>query len=98
MVAFFKRPPTEEALDARIAGLSRRAQPLVNLPDSAPTTAPIQNATPPLSPMPAPQLSAPVAAEISEEDRLLMVRDELLARLTAELSSAVYRELCNIYQ
>jgi len=35
MVAFFKRPLTEETLDARIAVLSRRARPLVPVTDAA---------------------------------------------------------------
>jgi pilus assembly protein CpaF len=87
MVAFFKRPPPEDALDARIAVLSRRAQPLTNTRDPAPVPAPIQDlpveaaAAHVLAPPP------PTALEVSEEDRFLLAREEVLSRLTAELSS-----------
>ena len=40
MVAFFKRPAAEDGLDARIAVLSRRAQPLAKPPDPEPTPLP----------------------------------------------------------
>ena len=108
MVAFFKRPAGEETLDARIAVLSRRAQPLVKALD--PATAP----PPPTQDEPsaaAPEVSRPAVFEVtlaaapkvdaasrpetavmptpsalSAEDRLLLAREELLARLTAELS------------
>ena len=40
MVAFFKRPAAEDGLDARIAVLSRRAQPLANPPDPVPAPVP----------------------------------------------------------
>ena len=102
MVAFFKRPPTEETLDARIAVLSRRARPLTPAPDDRATapvaepgkdTAPAtENKTIPPSvqkktaPLPEVVGLATVAPDISEEDRLLLAREELLARLTAELS------------
>jgi pilus assembly protein CpaF len=79
MVTFFKRPSTEDTLDARIAVLSRRAQPSAQSPDSVPT--PAQDTRPSSVPSP------PAAGEISAEDRFLLARDELLARLTAELSS-----------
>jgi pilus assembly protein CpaF len=48
MVAFFKRPPTEETLDARIAVLSRRARPLVPVADraEAPAAAPVPDTVP----------------------------------------------------
>jgi hypothetical protein len=85
VVAFFKRPPTEDTLDARVAGLStRRAQPVASAPpsDSVRDTAPAHALVPPLAPTPA----APSASDVSEEDRLLLAREELLARLTAELS------------
>jgi pilus assembly protein CpaF len=87
MVAFFKRPPPEDALDARIAVLSRRAQPLTNTRDPTPVPAPVQD-------MPVEGLAAsvptpppPTAPEVSEEDRFLLAREEVLSRLTAELSS-----------
>ena len=85
MVGFFKRPPTEDTLDARIAGLStRRALPVA----SAPPPAPVRDtaAAPALVPSLAPAPAAPSASDVSEEDRLLLAREELLARLTAELS------------
>ena len=85
MVGFFKRPPTEDTLDARIAGLStRRALPVA----SAQPPAPVRDtaAAPALVPFPAPAPAAPSASDVSEEDRLLLAREELLARLTAELS------------
>lgn len=44
MVGFFKRPAAEDGLDARIAVLSRRAQPLANPPD--PALGPLPAATP----------------------------------------------------
>jgi pilus assembly protein CpaF len=97
MVAFFKRLPTEETLDARIAGLSRRARPVTAELDRA--AAPIRDAAPtaqsqttPVSvqeeraPLPEVVGSAAVAPDMSEEDRLLLAREELMARLTAELS------------
>ena len=97
MVAFFKRLPTEETLDARIAGLSRRARPVTaeldraaaSVRDAAPTA---QNQTIPVSvqeeraPLPEVVGSTEVAPDMSEEDRLLLAREELMARLTAELS------------
>jgi len=112
MVAFFKRPSTEETLDARIAGLSRR----VRLPASAngavtPAVAPPQDiALGPVRPHPDPpplagegmeggveligeiaQIPSSAAAleaasYLSDEDRFLLAEEELLARLTAELS------------
>jgi pilus assembly protein CpaF len=107
MVAFFKRPAGEETLDARIAVLSRRAQPLVNAPD--PATAPppqtpdessaasaeasrpvVFNVAPAAAPKvdaaARPEAGAQPPSAMSEEDRLLLAREELLARLTAELS------------
>ena len=109
MVAFFKRPVAEDTLDARIAVLSRRAQPLVNtpdppvappspaVPDKAPATGPgiarpavleiVPPAAPEIAPAAAPPLPTAVpASDLSEEDRFLLVREELLGRLTAELS------------
>src|SRR5262245_870930 len=88
MVAFPRRSPAETTLDARIAGLSRRAIPAANIlePATAAVSAPepvleLANAR---AAAPAPVISA---SEVSEEDRLLLAREELLARLTAELSS-----------
>jgi pilus assembly protein CpaF len=79
MVAFFKRPSTEDTLDARIAVLSaRRALPVGGPP------------TPPLSPVrdtaPVPAPEAAPALDVSEEDRLLLAREQLFAQLTSELS------------
>jgi len=85
MVAFTKRPVTENGLDARIAALSRRAQPLVGSPGPVTPPAPIQDLAPPPAPDPVPAL--PALRDVSEEDRLLLVREELFDRLTAELSS-----------
>ena len=106
MVAFFKRPVAEDTLDARIAVLSRRAQPLVNTSDPpvappspaapVPATGPgiarpavleiVPPAAPEIAPAAAPPLPTVVpASDLSEEDRFLLVREELLARLTAEL-------------
>jgi pilus assembly protein CpaF len=77
VVAFFKRAPAEDALDARIATMSRRAQP------------PPASAEPTPRPMPAAAATAPLSAlETVPEDRLLAARDELLAQLAAELSPA----------
>src|ERR1700730_6821693 len=109
MVAFFKRPAAEDGLDARIAVLSRRGQPLANPPDPprAPvppvtqdnrrTTAPeitgstvldIAPVVPDIdrSEAPIPLPTAISASNLSEEDRFLLAREELLARLTGELS------------
>jgi pilus assembly protein CpaF len=100
MVAFFKRPPSEETLDARIAVLSRRARPLAPAPDpvAAPAAASVEDSEPtPLeetAPAPVQKTAAPAdevppaaaLADISERDRLLLAQAELFARLTAELS------------
>ena len=97
MVAFFKRLPTEETLDARIAGLSRRARPVTaeldraaaSVRDAASTA---KSQTIPVAvqeegaPLPEVVGPAAVAPDMSEEDRLLLAREELMARLTAELS------------
>ena len=110
MVAFFKRPAAEDGLDARIAVLSRRAQPVADAPDPAPEPVPpaapddkhasapeiARTAAPNMAPVsvphtgeaaapkPAPTAVSPPA--LSDEDRFLLTREELLARLTAELS------------
>jgi pilus assembly protein CpaF len=110
MVAFFKRPGAEDGLDARIAVLSRRAQPLANPPDLplAPVppipsdnrraTAPeITGSTEPdvavvvlpevdPSAVPTPLPTAVSSPNITDEDRFLLAREELLARLTGEMS------------
>ena len=110
MVAFFKRPAAEDGLDARIAVLSRRAQPLANPPDRAPapmppatpdnrratapeiTRAAVSNTSPVSAPdtghaeAPKPASTAVSPPDLSEEDRFLLAREELLARLTADLS------------
>jgi pilus assembly protein CpaF len=110
MVAFFKRPAAEDGLDARIAVLSRRAQPLADpadparaptppgIPDNKRSAGPeitraaVPNIAPvavldtaaeaPLQPLP----TAVLPPALSDEDRFLLAREELLARLTAELS------------
>ena len=109
MVGFFKRPGGDETLDARIAVLSRRAQPLVNAPDPPPpgrtvvvppprpevemppATVPEpgaeldrDSATPAVIPTRLPTAATP--PDIAPEDRFLLAREELLARLSAELS------------
>ena len=110
MVGFFKRPAAEDGLDARIAVLSRRGQPLAHPPDpepaplppaapedrratapeitraSAPNIAPgaVLDTEPAAPPKPAPFAVPP--PNLSAEDRFLLAREELLARLSAELS------------
>jgi pilus assembly protein CpaF len=110
MVAFFKRPAAEDGLDARIAVLSRRAQPLADpadparaptapgIPDDKRSTGPeiARAAVPNIAPVAvldttaeAPLQALPTAVlppALSDEDRFLLAREELLARLTAELS------------
>jgi pilus assembly protein CpaF len=109
MVAFFKRTPTADTLDARIAVLSRRAAPIAT--GRAPTDpastdlASIDLADPVVidrvatdpgaisassEPVPSiPAVNTETAAisptDLSEEDRLHLAREELLARLSAEL-------------
>jgi pilus assembly protein CpaF len=91
MVAFFKRPTVEDGLDARIAVLSARRQPVISAPtpapvgDTAPATEPISAAAPVVDTAPAPIPSPALAPDASEEERFLLIREELLARLTAEL-------------
>ena len=109
MVTFFKRPAAEDELDARIAVLSRRGQPLANPPDPPrvpvpPVTQDNRRATAPeitgstvldIAPVvpdidrseaPTPLPTAVSVSNLSEEDRFLLAREELLARLTGELS------------
>jgi pilus assembly protein CpaF len=93
MVAFFKRPTVEDPLDARIAGLSARRQPAISVPtpapapvsDPAPETARISALSPVVDTTLSPISSPAPALDVSEEDRFLLIREELLARLTAEL-------------
>ncbi len=110
MVAFFKRPAAEDGLDARIAVLSRRAQPLARPPDpeptplppaaldntrapapeiarpAAPNIAPVSAPDPVLAAAPKPVATVVAPPDLSDEDRFLLAREELLARLTTELS------------
>ena len=71
MVGYFKRPEGENALDARIAGLSQRRAPnaAVAAPAVAAAAAPI----------------AEPAARTSQEDRLARAHAEVLARLNSEI-------------
>ncbi|HEY1258128.1 MAG TPA: CpaF family protein [Stellaceae bacterium] len=71
MVALFKRPETDNSLDARIAGLSARRTPatLAAVPAAAAEDPPAASALP-----------------SSREDRLLAARAQLLTRLGAEIS------------
>jgi pilus assembly protein CpaF len=75
MVALFKRPEADGALDARIAVLSARRA-VAAPPAAAPaeTPPPVQEA---------PEKTLP--ADAPPEDRLLAARDQLLARLSAEI-------------
>jgi pilus assembly protein CpaF len=83
MVAFFKKPAVEDTLDSRIAGLSRRAQ----LPASGVDSAPLASSTAAQSlDLPSASVASPAPPELPDEERLLLVREELLARLTNELS------------
>src|SRR5262249_4785930 len=105
---FFKRPGGDDTLDARIAVLSRRAQPLVNASDPPPpartVVVPPPQAvieTPPAAvPEPETELGQnsataaliltppPTGAtppDLTPEDRFLLAREELLARLSGEL-------------
>jgi hypothetical protein len=109
MVGLFKRPAGDDTLDARIAVLSRRAQPLVNAPEPAPvappdvvpqTSRPLVEAgrvrAPEIAIAAAPAIAASAASrllaattlpqDLTEEDRFLLAREELFAKLTAELS------------
>ena len=71
MVGYFKRPEGENALDARIAGLSQRRAPNAAV------------AAPPVAPAAAP-LAEP-GARTSQEDRLARAHAEVLARLNSEI-------------
>ncbi len=71
MVGYFKRPEGENALDARIAGLSQR-----RAPNAAVAAPPVAAAAAPI---------AEPAARTSQEDRLARARAEVLARLNSEI-------------
>jgi hypothetical protein len=84
MVAFFKRPATEDAVDARIAVLSaRRAQPIGSATAPAPTA--VQG--------PAPAAAFDPARDASEQERLAAARDGLLLRLMSEINPERRRKL-----
>jgi pilus assembly protein CpaF len=101
MAAILNRSPTEKALDARIAVLSRRARPpLAPVTNGAAAAAtavrdtvsqPVQDAA--ADPIVGIALKLPAAhppaasSELSDEDRLLLAHEELFARLTVELSA-----------
>jgi pilus assembly protein CpaF len=72
MVGLLKRPDGESALEARIAELSARR---ATAPPAAPAQTPIAAAIP----------GPPPSAEATREDRLLAAREQLLARLSAEI-------------
>src|SRR5438045_6339225 len=99
MVTLFKRPGAEEGLDARIAGL-RRARGEPDVPEKAApppppqdnTAAPLAPAAPvlpeappaatPGTPATSPQTAAPPT---SLQEHLTVAREELVARLSAEI-------------
>ena len=87
MVGFYKKSPAETTLDARIAGLSRRSIPAANTGEPtatlAPMPEPVQEVANGYAVARAPVVSA---SEISDEDRILLAQEEILARLTGELS------------
>ncbi len=74
MVAFLKRPEPESGLDARIAGLTARRG---LVPSPPPVIAPV---SPPAA---VPEVEP--ANLVSQEDRLLAARDQLLIRLQNEI-------------
>ncbi len=94
MVTLFKRPGAEEGLDARIAGL-RRGRGESDVPEQ-PAAAPPDNAAVPATAPAAPAISAdatapavapsPTAAPPSSlQEHLVVAREELVARLSAEI-------------
>src|SRR3984893_13959084 len=100
MVTLFKRPGAEEGLDARIAGLrrgradadvpERAAPPLPPENTAAPATAPAAPAVPPApaASVPATAAAAPTVADAppsSVQEHLVVAREELVARLSAEI-------------
>src|SRR5947207_15902417 len=99
MVTLFKRPGAEEGLDARIAGL-RRARGEPDVPEKAApppppqdtTAAPVAPAAPvlpeaPPAATPGTPATAPLppAAPSSLQEHLAVAREELVARLSAEI-------------
>jgi pilus assembly protein CpaF len=72
MVGRFKRLETEGALDTRIAVLSARRAAVVETPAAPP-------------PPPSPVTPVEVAADLPREERLLAAREQLIARLSAEV-------------
>jgi pilus assembly protein CpaF len=72
MVGRFKRQETEGALDTRIAVLSARRAAVVETPPAP-------------SPAPSPAISVEVPADLPREDRLLVAKEQLMARLSAEV-------------
>src|SRR5438045_9164989 len=99
MVTLFKRPGAEEGLDARIAGL-RRARGEPDVPEkAAPPPPPQDNTAAPLAPAapvlpeappaatPGTPATAPLppAAPSSLQEHLAVAREELVARLSAEI-------------
>ena len=98
MVTLFKRPGAEEGLDARIAGL-RRGRTEADVAEKAPpppenTAAPAAPAIPAAAPPPAnaappPATTAPpqaaAAPPSSVQEHLTVAREELVARLSAEI-------------
>ena len=99
MVTLFKRPGAEEGLDARIAGL-RRARGEPDVPEkAAPPPPPQDNTAAPVAPAapvlpeappaatPGTPATAPLppAAPSSLQEHLAVAREELVARLSAEI-------------
>jgi pilus assembly protein CpaF len=92
MVTLFKRPGAEEGLDARIAGLGRRRGESEVAEKPAPPPPP-ENAAAPAAAGAAPTAPAtPVAAPLqtaappsSLQEHLTVAREELVARLSAEI-------------
>src|SRR5205814_3807958 len=94
MVTLFKRPGVEEGLDARIAGL-RRGRGESDVPEK-PAAAPPDNAAVPATAPAAPAISADATAPAvapsptaappsSRQEHLVVAREELVARLSAEI-------------
>jgi pilus assembly protein CpaF len=72
MVGRFKRLETEGALDTRIAVLSARRAAVVETPAAEP-------------PPPSPVIPVEVPADLPREERLLAAKEQLIARLSAEV-------------
>jgi pilus assembly protein CpaF len=95
MVTLFKRPGAEEGLDARVAELSQRRvrnspePPPENKltqeqPPSEPAAAPSTEAAMPV-PVPKPAALSPSDKPPNLQEQLVIAREELIARLTAEI-------------